>query len=285
MATTVKGRILVLTNVDWAKMNPTVFAGQSDPTKPLMFIENAKRHDLPSTFREAFGVSYFQYRRALRGIGERCLRSVANMRLSIGFGDFDEWFDDEEDEFIFPIDDDDFYHPDLARTLSFANDDTIVLLWDLVQVGFLDDGPVPKYLRQPLPTLLPNNWAIRKSFLRKHFDRETCRNFLADHGQGQLMMVKHLGISYESIPKGPMEVYAPLAAAGVVLLSDCYSVYLVHPGSLTYFYKLTARGSPLDLYRRLDLTRPLPSDDCIRWAEPYLREAERVIPRLRGEVA
>src|SRR5450432_630473 len=114
----VQARILVVTDVEWASMTDATFASQDDPTRPLAFLEIAKRHDLPRIFLEAFGVDFFRYRGELRRIAQASLERIPGARLSIGFEDFDRWFYDDDDEFIFPIDDDDLYHPRLVETLQ-----------------------------------------------------------------------------------------------------------------------------------------------------------------------
>lgn len=275
-------RIVVLTDIDWSGMSDETFASQSDPTRPLSFINTAVQHDMLGAFRDAFGVDYFRYRAEVRRIAQSSLEAIKDVRLSIGFADFDCWFEDERDEFIFPIDDDDLYHPELARSLDSVQDDSILLLWDTVEAGIRFHEPDPVCNRYVWPALSANNWAIRKSFLRRTFDASGAARFLSDQEFAQRFLVDYFGVDTSWIPPGPLQVFAPLAKPGVVMQADCFSVNFVHVGSLFFFWGVLGKGSPREIYRQYNIHKPVELGDYVRWAEPYMLRLTTVIPRLRG---
>jgi hypothetical protein len=277
----VAARIFVRTNVNWSAMDAEAFASQADPTRPLPFINGAVTHDLPGAFRDAFHVDFFRYRAAIRQIAQSSLERVQGARRSFGFDDFDAWFYDERDELVFPIDDDDLFHPELARAVDRVAGDTCIVVWDSVQAGFLDHDTTPGCRRYVWPALFSNNWGVRKSFLRKAFDAPTCRRFLADHLFAQECMVRQLDVSLDWMPDGAFRSFAPLAKPGVVLLADCYSLNYFHVGSACFFGALVEQGSPRELYRHFDPSLTLEVGDYALWADGYLREFSSVVPRLR----
>jgi hypothetical protein len=263
-------------------MNMETFVAQHEPTRPLSFINIAVEHDMLGAFQEAFGVDYFSYRAEVRRIAQSSLDAVKNVSVSIGFADFERWFGDPSDEFLFPIDDDDLYHPELARTLDPVQEDSILILWDTVEVGIRFHGPDPVCNRYFWPALTANNWAIRKSFLKKHFDAQGAARFLSDHEFAQRFLVDYFGVDTSWIPPGPLQSFAPLAQPGVVMQADCYGVNFVHVGSLFFFWGVLSKGAPRQIYREYNIDKPVEVADYVAWADPYMKLLSTVIPRLRA---
>jgi hypothetical protein len=257
------------------------FRSQSDPTQPLLFIRGAASQDLPGAFLRTFGVNYYAYRSELQRIAAAALSSVDVDAMSVGFDDFDNWFHDETDEVIFPIDDDDLFAWNLRDAIKAMGTDSALVLWSHVMAGFIDFKIVPAVSRQILPLLYSNNWGVRKSFLRSNFDVIDAKQFLAHHHIAHRNSLHLLGISVTHLPEGPLRTFASLVHPRVALIGDCYGVDYMHVGSLQLYSALTTVGSPEESLRRYPVEDVLPIPEYIAWAEPYLREMQTAIPRLR----
>jgi hypothetical protein len=271
---TLKARILVRTTVDWAGMTAEAFRNQTDPYRPEIFVYHAVHHDLPGKFRQAFGVDYFAYRHELQRIARGSYEHAIGCELSIGFGDFEQWFNDDADEFVFTTDDDDLFAPHLASATASVDADTAILVWPPVMFGFVEFRPPMTVERHYYPMLFTNNWAVRKSFLREHFEPEQARRFLAYHDVAQAETMRLLGIQRRlDLADGR---FSPLFHHRVLPILDALSVEYMHPGSLHIFNTL-GEGRLADY----DPTIPIPVPEYVSWAAGYLENMRTAIHRLR----
>jgi hypothetical protein len=287
MASDLPIRILIRTNVDWASMDTESFGRQSDPTLPVGFIRRSVEHRHPEVFAEAFGVGYFRYRGELARIAREHISRVHHARVSVAFDDFEQWFLDDSEEFIFPTDDDDVFSPHLAEVMRGVEADTNVVLWSAVQAGYiavLDPSIPPGAVRYDFPILFSNNWGIRKSFLRSKFDMDGCKLFLSDHQVAQRRIAAHVGVVHDT-PASEFP-FVPLFSSEVARVDACYSVQLAHPGSLLFFGAAGISG-PLatELLRKFDPSVLVDAPDYAAWAGPFLREVASVVPRLKAGIA
>jgi hypothetical protein len=259
-------------------MTPETFRCQEDPQRPRIFVDNAVAQDLPTRFCQAFGVDYFAYRAELQRIARSCLARVVGSRISVGFGDFEEWFCHPDDELIFPVDDDDLFAPVMASSLSAITDDTALVIWPAVVAGFVNFERPARVARHMLPLLFTNNWGVRKAFLQDHLDPQRARQFLAHHNLAQSESMRLLGVQD---PGGPLPGFAPLVHPRVLPVLASLSVEYVHPGSLHLFSTLTNENRLAQL-SEYDPTAAVPVPDHVGWAAAYLESMRTTLVRLRG---
>jgi hypothetical protein len=275
-----KTRIVVRTNVDWRTMDRETFARQDDPTRPLLFIAHAAQQDIVGVFERVFGVRYFDFRASIRDIASEGLRAVPDARITNGFEDFDAWFFSDEEEFLFPVDDDDIFNPALTAAVRELEPSTDVVIWNHAGVGYAADQRLPAVHRWTERVLFSNNWGIRKSFLRKLLPSDACRRFLACHRTAQSTLVRSYGIPEQS-NQGDFNVFVDLDNPGVRHLDDALGLQLFHVGSLIGFW---ARSRVEDVERsfsEVDLTVPISLPGDLRWAEPFVARYSA----LMGDIA
>jgi hypothetical protein len=273
-------RVLVRTDVDYASMTASTFAAQEDPTRPLLFIRFATNARCLETFERVFGYGFFRLRAELRASAEDGLSLMRGVRKSVGFADFDAWFDDPEDELVFPIDDDDVFHPDLAARATLPADAAMVV-WGWRALGVHPWGVQPALHHADGPILLSNNWGVRKSFLRSALSKDDARRFLADHATAQEAMVHHLGLASKTGWDGMFaNAFTELRHPSVHFIEGAHSLQLLHPASL-YLLALAAQTGDLETHlRALDVAHAVPLPAELGWAAPAVARYESLVLRL-----
>jgi hypothetical protein len=264
-------RILVRSNTDWRRLDRATFALQSEPTIPLHLIKFAAEHDLLSLWDAVFPLDFFEYRARLQHISKESFVRACPTAISYGFDDFDEWFDGTDEEIIVPTDDDDFFSPKLPEIVSAFGPDTNIVVWPFSRFGYLYEGPKRACQIHVMLLLNSNNWAIRKSYLKRHFNRDTVIRMLAHHPTANEAVADQLDLpDWTPTFMGLRMLFHP----SMRLLEGHYSLYNMHPGSI-YFLQLILRSdNPIESLRQLDLETPVYLPKQVRDVEAYVRAAE-----------
>jgi hypothetical protein len=264
-------RILVRTDVDWASMDREAFGAQSAAEAPSSFIRFLTSRSALDVWDEVYDVDFFDFRQRLRALTEANLAAVHGARLSIGFDDF-AWYHDDEDEMIYPIDDDDYFHPDLADTAPAADEGIDVVAWAHGHYYYDAEGHPQTRIRR-VPILFSNNWGIRKSFLRANYGEEQARHLLVSHDDASFAVADHLGI--ERSPEAKF-FEVPLRGDLIRHFDTPYSLSVKHVGSLQTLSKFLRTEDPVGELRRQQVTAHAPVQEELRWCEPWLRQVERI---------
>ena len=280
IATPVQCRILVRTNVDWTAMTPERFRAQDDPLQPQLFIHAAVKHDLPGIFSRTLGVDYFRYRAELQRIGRSSLETVRDTVISVGFDDFESWFDDDNEEFIFPIDDDDLFAPDLAQAVAGIPRETAIVMWRHVMAGYPEFTPEAAVQQRNEKILFSNNWGVRKSFLKENFSPERAKVFLARHMTAHEEMLRFLNLVPADEKLTGARRFTELEHPRVQVQPASRSVDYMHPGSLQFFGRLAQNGVPEQAMRAYSANADLSIPDYVSWAKPYLEALWSTCSRL-----
>lgn len=255
-------------------MTPVAFAEQKDPTLPAQVL-SVSRSDILDIWSRTFNVGFFEYRHLLQQIAADSLERVAGADVTRGLGDLHVWFDSVEDEVIFPIDDDDFFHPALAQAAEQLTPEQDIVIFPQAVAGFKGSNARKRtvWLKE-LPLLLSNNWGVRKSFLRRHFDQETARVILAKHPLANEKVAEHYGVLIERLR--PQDL-SPLLHQRVRILQTPLSVHNKHVGSAGFFNKVLSRSDAEASFRSLDLASPMVLPKYVEWAELDLRRMEAIL--------
>jgi hypothetical protein len=176
---------------------------------------------------------------------------------------------------IYPIDDDDYFHPELAGTAPTIAEQTAIVFWPHLVYTY-DDAGSPTLLARPVRTLLTNNWGVRKSFLKEHFTEDEARHILMDHAHATRAIAAALGVRRPE--RGEKWWDVELKAEQATFLSRSFGLSLIHVGSLLRL--LRAREGVSLTHFRLDESAEIPSE--MMWVEPWIRQAERVFRALRA---
>jgi hypothetical protein len=174
----------------------------------------------------------------------------------------------DQDEIIFPVDDDDVFHPglsDLARSLSAHTD---LVFWCHAAAGYGPSGTSPTVHRWSERALFSNNCGLRKSFLRKWFSTQECRDLLASHRAAQETVSRHFGI--EGADLNPLGPVVDLVHHRAAFYPEHFGLQLLHVGSLAGFWVRSITDDPTRAFEGADLTARFDLPDGLKWAAPFL---------------
>jgi hypothetical protein len=274
-------RILVRTDIDWRTMRRATFESQTEAERPLGFIQFAVQREVLKRWHEAFGSEYFDFRADLQDIARSNLRSIEGATISYGLADFETWYSSGDDELVFPIDDDDIFHPALGAAVAEVGDSPSVVHWRHYQYTYDTQGQ-PTIRPVPFMVLLSNNWGIRKSFLKRHFSPDQARRVLIDHKEASLEVARIFGIP---VPERPRPWFGfDLRSPPVRVLSDPCGVSVKHIGSLTSLRQALSSPDPVGSLRRQSLTARALVPPEMHWARPWLARYETIFHSL-GETS
>jgi len=262
-------RILCRTDVDWESAagrlpRPT----QASPAF-VSVLESLDSSGVLDVWDSTFTLAFGSFRAQLAQIATANRLSIRDARLSVGFDDFSAWYRSDEDEMIYPIDDDDYFHPDLAGTAPRASDETAIVFWPHLVYTYDDNGS-PTFLTRPVRNLLTNNWGVRKSFLKEHFGEGQARLVLTEHSHAARALARALGGRRLNENESWFDV--DLEAERAVFLPASFGISLIHVGSMLRLMRVR-EGVPLDHFR---LTESAEIPDEIAWVEPWIRQAEQL---------
>ena len=271
-------RILVRTDVDWRAMSDEDFGNQDDETRPMMFIRPTARRGVMDLWRQVFDVDFFEYRQQLQQLGHESVCAAGADNVSIGFGDFGDWYPTSQDEIILAIDDDDFFRPPIQELREAFRDDVDVVLWPQARLGFLAGASSPRFDMFPLRHILPTNCALRKSFLQRHFSQAEVKDALAHHRVANERVA-------EVVNEPPSEIgahnLALLNAASVQRIEPCYGLHNRHVGSIYLLHQALRAPDPLAYMEELELGGRVDVPEELLAFEPYIRAFEDVTASLR----
>lgn len=177
-------KIFVRQKVDWDFLNGDFFYIQ-DKNSPINKI-NQSNFDLPSFWKKIFKISFFQFRKTMQSIS-REQHKLTNCEVIIGEDDLKKEFEIEEDCYIAPVDDDDFFCPEIKQYLDPCKKD--IVLWP---EGWMCGLKVFRS-RPPSRGTGTNTYAIKKSFL-KSINYEKSYKVLRYHGAVQKTLFQNLSV-------------------------------------------------------------------------------------------
>ena len=273
-AATLPIRILCRTDIDWASASRELPRPAGATPAFSSVLESLDRDRILDTWDSSFALDFPTFRAELAQIAAANRSSVGYARLSVGFDDFASWYRTDEDEMIYPIDDDDYFHPDLAITAPSESDDTAIVFWPHLVYTYDDNGS-PLVSTRPTRNLLTNNWGVRKSFLKEHFGEGQVRHLLAEHSHAARVLARALG--GRRLRENEQWWDIDLEAERAVLLDASFGISVNHVGSMLRLMK-AQKGEPFDHFRVTE-TAAIPADAT--WVEPWVRQAEQVFRALR----
>jgi hypothetical protein len=112
--------LYVRTNVDWGSMTEENFLRQEQFSNSVRALSDAQKEGFLQAIRlwnRTFGMSYFAYRQRLKEIAELNWTRVRNLDLVVRRPDLITILDGLDRYVVLPVDDDDWFHPDVANVL------------------------------------------------------------------------------------------------------------------------------------------------------------------------
>ena len=275
-------RILVRTDVDWASMNMERFAAQSNPNRPLAFIELIRRRGWLDAWAEAFTMDFFAYRSALQSISAAAHERVPNTTITVGLDDLG-WLDEHGDEWIFPVDDDDVFAPGMAEIIGPVDDDVVLVLRPQYYVFNPKSEPGHLTVLDENRVMFTNNWGIRKSFVRELPEADV-RELFARHSDGTRIVADALG--RPGFAERSEWLRHDLSGPRVDWSTTPFSLAVKHPGSSTAMKNILFDAAPEDHVARLRAAMQLMTEpydaDPIGWARPAIDDYQALARACLG---
>lgn len=180
-----------------------------------------KPDELIRIWNKAFAIDYFEFRARLKEI------AISNWRLPFITGPIEKLFHKLDDnQLILPVDDDDWFHPDLKEILQDKKEEFIY--WEEIEnfsTFVYTAGPRSRFLKHPGS----NAYAVRVSFLKK-LPRNELLGMLQNHSLSLDIANRHDASVSEN-------------------LDFHYSCHNRHPASASSFW---------DIHDYLDIRKLLP---------------------------
>jgi SAM-dependent methyltransferase len=110
----------VRTNIDWRTMTEEAFLRQEDVSNSARAMSAEQKERFLAAIRlwnRTFGMSYFAYRQRLKEIAELSWTRIRNLDAIVRVPNLMPALDALERYIVLPVDDDDWFHPDVADVL------------------------------------------------------------------------------------------------------------------------------------------------------------------------
>lgn len=200
-----------------------------------------------------FHMPYIKYRNKICNIASKNLNNTGCLVIK-GYEEFIDWYNkDDEECIIVPIDDDDWISPNISTVSEYFKENTNIVVWKNAVLhsltrfhfGVVDGNRMGS-----------NNWAVRKSCL-KRMDQKEARHFI---------LLSH--VHAESYVKNKMN------KEDVCFVNKNYNIYNRHIASLNFIRGLIEKGNvekELTAISKRDVTN-FEFIDNLSWAEEYKNE-------------
>ncbi len=248
------------------------FEAQSEPTRPIRWIRWTTRAGIFDVWDRAFALSFFEYRRRLAALARENHLAAEGVAVTVGLDDVESWLRAPGDEILVPTDDDDFVRADLARVAEAFDDRTKVVLWPVLGCGFVGPERRRGVYVDWLPLLNMNNCAVRKSYLLEHFSTEEIVQMLAHNHVASRRIAQQLGLPDDEDKK--VSTLTPLVHPAVRGVDHRFTMYNVHPGSVSFMHRVLKAPDPVAALRQLELDRAVRLPWRARSFEPFVRRLE-----------
>lgn len=244
--------VVVRMVADYRSFTNETFGDQLEqPYKPRTELQILMANDVLGIWDRTFRMGYIEYRHRMAEIAKQNHADTGCLVLR-GHEAFSRWYtESDEDAIIVPVDDDDWLSPTLADVAKEFEPKTQVVVWKTTVLHSLTKH---FYGVSEGFKLNSNNWAIRKSLLKRFDDKTARHTVLLSHFHADNFIKKHVG-------------------DGLKRLQSRHSVYNRHLASLSFLrQKLTEEDITLELPKvvRRPMDFSASPEDCV-WCSPYAR--------------
>ena len=254
--------IVVRMTANYANLNKDNFRSQiNDPYKPKTELQIFIANNMLDLWDRIFCMPYIKYRSKICDIASRNLNNTGCLIIR-GYQEFIEWYSkDEEDCIIVPVDDDDWFSPNISDVSKLFKESTNIVIWKNTVLHSLTRFHFGVVEGNRMGS---NNWAVRKSYLKKMDDKEARHFVLLSH------------VHAESHVKNKMK------KAEVSFVEDSFNIYNRHIASLNFIRSQIDKGDvvkELTAISKRDVTN-FQFTDKLAWAEEYKNDIYSLRLRL-----
>jgi hypothetical protein len=165
--------IFVRQNIDWANMTAEKFYMQSGKSTANRIIKSGI--DILRLWEGLFRVSFFEFRAKMKDIAEK-QNSKTGCPIIRGEEEMMEIMEGDEDAYLVPVDDDDFFRCDISKIQDLDNNGIVV--WPECWISNESVGRA-----RPANRFVGTNcYAVRKSYLKQKVAEYNQWAFLRYHG-------------------------------------------------------------------------------------------------------
>lgn len=251
--------IVVRSCPDYSQLSEDTFHKQlGDPYKPRSEMRWLMENNVFALWAKRFCLPYFSYREEIAKIAQQSVQETGCQVLR-GRHEFINWYNqDTEDCFIAPIDDDDWFSPELKE----IKDGCDLYIW---KNTILENTKAFTFKIDCLKglDLGSNHWAVRKSYL-KTLDDDVAKGLL-------LFSHVHAAKFFEyNLPRSK-----------VCIVDKQLSVYHKHPACLSQFYKNLHPEILIKDFAKQKVVMPHVPENLV-WSKEYTELAYLLNVKLRG---
>lgn len=257
--------IVVRSSPNYDALTAETFKGQLRTTRfvPNTEVKTLADHDVLSMWNKCFSMSFLQYRKGLAGIARQTI-DATGCEVVRAEGEFTRWWPTlAEDVILVPVDDDDWFAPNLNEIDAEFDGNTTLLTWN--KTTYKNYNTAKVYVGKQF-RMASNNWAVRSSWLKEKTDERATVFMLGSHAHSELYVRENMDPSV------------------IKTVDKCWSVYNRHCASLAFLRALCDDGTIDAKLREIAARQPssleLP-DNLKPWAEPYVKQIERLNSKLR----
>lgn len=178
--------IFIRQKIDWEKISEDEFKSQDE--KSTIYKLNNSSIDLLKTWEDMFSCKFTEFRREMKNIAYK-QNCKCNIEILQGKEEIEKEMEREEDAYILPTDDDDFFHPDIFSKLNQIKSENGIILWP---EGWVMGSKAFK-TRPPSRGTGTNTYAIKKSTLRT-VNKDLQWRLVRHHGSVQRVLYSDLSI-------------------------------------------------------------------------------------------
>jgi hypothetical protein len=167
-----KAKIFVRQKINWELLTREDFHKQS-VNSPVHKINNSQK-DILSIWDTLFNIDFISFRKRMKAIAHD-QNELTGLSIIEGEEELKQEMNNDEDIYILPTDDDDFFNPNILEFLAKSKSN--IVLWP---EGWMWGSKLFQ-ARPPTKGTGTNTYAIKKSFL-KTLDEQQCYKILRYHG-------------------------------------------------------------------------------------------------------
>lgn len=175
---TVTSVLLLRTNIDWCTLQGAELSTLRGAGGTSRRLDSAERRSLPAAigmWNDVFGMTFAEYRRRLRAIAEINWSCINGLDLFIKTSTLRSVLASLSDFVVFPVDDDDWFSPDLVNVLRRSIEPSLDAVdWPDGVYGVdlrRRSADSPQIWRRKRSRFATNNYAVLKNGFRALNDR------------------------------------------------------------------------------------------------------------------
>jgi hypothetical protein len=261
--------IIVRSSPDYQKIrDKNCFRNQlSEPYKPKLELELLLNNNIFDVWNKFFSIDFFSYRKSIVEIAKDNLKNT-DCKILKEYTEYCRWYKyDTEDSILVPVDDDDWFSPQLKDIANHFDDQTDVVVWPEVVFYSTTNHYCNISKNYKFGS---NNWAVKKSFLKK-LDAKTARHLvLLSHKHTENFM--KYNVSENRIKK----------------LNNFYSVHIKHLGGLNFLKNLIQLNNFETDIKKIYLDKIYLNKSYfnkeLEWTDPFVNKVFELNRKIRNKI-